>query len=255
LLISIVIPTYNEDSIHENLLRLVQQTVFDKYLQDTEIVLADYDPERKQKTRNGLDIFLAQLKKNYYNIKLVPVPKKGIGYARHIGITNSSGQIIVNIDADSFYYNRTGVESSIKPILSGEYVMTCCDNILNTSEITDPKLNKNENILIVKVGYAVSNTIQRDWPIVTLEPGFCFSRKAYEYSGGFADIKQSEGGLLSTRIVYNFGFNCKKHVPDTAVIVSARRAIASAKYGIIDTWFNYDNAFRLNKGSIDSFNL
>ena len=254
MLISVVIPTYNEENIDENLARLVQQTIFDKYLQDTEIILADFDPESKHKTKDSLDNFINMLKKNYYQIKLVKVPKKGIGYARDIGITNSIGQIIVNVDADSFFYNRQGIEHLIKPIISGEYVMTCCDNILNTSEI-DEKMHKNENIMIVKVGYAVSNTLQRDWPLVTLEPGMCFSRRAYEYSGGFSDIKQSEGGLLSTKIVYNFGFNCKKHVPDTAVIVSARRAIASAKYGIIDTWFNYDNAFRLNSGKVDSFNL
>lgn len=254
MLISVVIPTYNEEEIDENLKLLVQQTVFDKYLTDTEIILSDYDPNRTQKTREGLNKFLTSLQKNYYQIKLVPVNKKGIGYARNIGVNSSSGQIIVNVDADSFFYNRMGIEHLIKPILSGEYVMTCCDNILNTSEI-DASMQKNENIMIVKMGYAVSNTLQRDWPIVTLEPGMCFSRKAYNYAGGFNDIKQSEGGLLSTRIVYNFGFNCKKHVPDTAIVVSARRAIASAKYGIMDTWFNYDNAFRLNKGEVDSFNL
>ena len=57
-------------------------------------------------------------------------------------------------------------------------------------------------------------------------------------------LNKVEGGFISARIIYNFGFGAKRHIPDAAVVVSARRAIASSKYGLIDTWFNYDNAFR-----------
>jgi glycosyltransferase involved in cell wall biosynthesis len=250
LLTSIVIPTYNEDDIYTTLSRLAQQTIFQQQ-NATEIVLADYDPDHKNLTLNGYRKFIKDFQ---IPTTLVPVDRKGIGYARDRGIINSNGQIIVNFDADAYYSTLDGIQQSIEPILRGECVMTCCDNILNVSEIDD-NFKFHENILIVKMGYVVSNSLQREAPIVSLEPGMCFTRYAYDYVGGFSDIKQSEGGLLSTKIIYNFGLACKRHVPQTGVVVSARRAIASAKHGIVDCWFNYDNAFRLNKGSVDSFNL
>jgi len=240
-LISIIIPTFNEENLHRTLSELSKQTAFQKY--DTEVIIADFDPSGSMTTYNSLSKFrdfFPELTKTH---TWVPVDRKGIGYARHQGIVASSGTVIVNFDADAKFANVDGLEKLVEPILRNECVMTCCDNLMDGEQI-DPKYNNNETMLLVKAAYATTDMIQKDNPVVTLEPGMSFTRHAYDYVGGFNDIKQSEGFFLSLRIIYNFGLNCKKHVPNVTILVSPRRAVASTKFGILDTWFNYDNAFR-----------
>lgn len=224
------------------LARLVQQSVFQIYKDRVEIILADYDPEKNSKVTNDVFQFNADYLKNHPVI-VVKVDRKGIAYARHIGIQRSKGHTIVNFDADAYFAHTNCIEKCTKPILNGECVLTCCDNLLNTNEI-DNSTATDQNVMVVRGAYTVANKIQRDNMIVIYEPGMCFSRYAYDFCGGFNDVKQSEGGFISARIIYNFGFNAKRHIPDAAVVVSARRAIASARYGLLDTYVNYDNAFR-----------
>ena len=253
MLISIVIPTYNEENIYKTLRKLAEQTIFDLYKNQVEIVISDYDPEKTGLTTKGWEEFI----KDYPSIllKVHWVYRKGIAYARHEGIVASFGQIIVNFDADARFSTNDALEKLVQPIINNECVMTCCDNLLDADEL-EPQHHFNETIILVKAAYATTDMIQKDNQVVTLEPGMCFTRHVYDFVGGFNDIKQSEAFFLSLRIIYNFGFNCKKHVPDIAVLVSPRRAIASTKLGIIDTWFNYDNAFRLsNNKNLDSHKL
>lgn len=251
--VSIVIPTYNESDLYDTLVKLRKQTVFDKY--ETEIIIADYDPQHNEKTWRAWEKFYPKEREQEFTSIFVGVFRKGIAYARHEGIRNSSGKIIVNFDADAHYNRDDAIELCIDPIIRGEAVITCCDNLLNPNLI-DSKSHYNENVLLVKFAYTVSDQIQQTAPIVTLEPGMCFTRHAYDYVGGFQDVKQSEAHFLSAKIIYNFGLESKKHIKDVTVFVSPRRALASAKLGIINTWFNYDNAFRMNnKTGFDSFNL
>lgn len=241
MLISVVVPTYNEKDVYTMLARLSKQTVFTIYKDQIEVILADYDPDSTRMVFDTFELF----KENFPNfpVKYVKVDRKGIAYARHKGITSSLGHTIVNFDADAYYTHSNCLYNCTKPILNGECVLTCCDNLLNTFEI-DEKNRREENVLVVMMAYTVANKIQKDNMIIIYEPGMCFSRYAYDFTGGFNDVKQSEGGFISARIIYNFGFGAKRHIPDAAVVVSARRAIASASHGLIDTWFNYDNAFR-----------
>ena len=241
MLISIVIPTFNEKDIYTTLARLAQQSVFSLYQKQVEVIIADYDPE-KNMIVNGQHF---RFFKDFPDIKtyIIPVDRKGIAYARHKGILRSAGHTIVNFDADAYFAHPKCIENCTRPILNGECVLTCCDNLLNTNEMDIPSAT-DQNVMVVRGAYTVANKIQRDNMIVIYEPGMCFSRYAYDFTGGFNDVKQSEGGFISARIIYNFGFGAKRHIPDAAVVVSARRALASSKYGLIDTWFNYDNAFR-----------
>ena len=240
LLISIVIPTYNEKDVYTMLARLVQQSVFEIYKNQVEIIVADYDPERNDNVSKQVVKFNGD-----YDVPtfFVDVDRKGIAYARHMGIQRSKGYTIVNFDADAYFAHNKCIEKCTKPILNGECVLTCCDNLLNTHEI-DERTQKQESVIAARTAYNVANMIQKDNMIVIFEPGACFSRYSYDFVGGFNDIKQSEIAFLSPRIIYNFGFNAKRYIQDTAVVVSARRAVASARYGLVDTWFNYDNAFR-----------
>ena len=241
MLISIVIPTYNEKDVYTMLARLAQQSVFQIYKDQVEIIIADYDPENNNKVHDDVVKFASAFRDIV--IRWSRVDRKGIAYARHKGILASKGHTIVNFDADAYFSHSKCIENCTRPILNGECVLTCCDNFLNTNEI-DENTGKNNNIILTRIAYSVTNQIQRDNMIVIFEPGMCFSRYAYDFCGGFNDIKQSEIALLSPRIIYHFGFAAKRHIPDASVVVSARRATASAKYGLIDTWLNYDNAFR-----------
>ena len=240
-LISIVIPTFNEKDIYTTLARLVQQSVFEIYPKQVEIIVADYDPEFNNSVLNQCGKF----QKDYSDIpcSLISIDRKGIAYARHKGILRSAGHTIVNFDADAYFAHKKCIENITRPIINGDCVLTCCDNLLNTNELDIPSAT-DQNVMVVRGAYTVANKIQRDNLIVIYEPGMSFSRYAYDFTGGFNDVKQSEGGFISARIIYNFGFGAKRHIPDAAVVVSARRALASSRYGLIDTWFNYDNAFR-----------
>lgn len=241
LLISVVIPTYNEKDVYTVLARLAQQSVFDTYKGQVEIIIADYDPEKNQNV--GKEVLRFKLDNAFFPLRQFQVDRKGIAYARHVGITHSTAHTIVNFDADAYFAHTNCIELCTKPILNGECVLTCCDNLLNTNEI-DEQTSKQESVIAARAAYNVANMIQKDNLIVIFEPGACFSRYSYDFCGGFNDIKQSEIAFLSPRLIYHFGFNAKRHIPDAAVVVSARRAIASARYGLVDTWFNYDNAFR-----------
>lgn len=242
-LISIVIPTYEEQNIYTTLKRLIEQSVFTLYPKEVEIIIADYVPYGSKcfVTFNEYKRFVNDFP--HIDCKIVGVDRKGIAYARHVGIQNSSGKIIVNFDADCYYNSRYGIELSTNPLLepNSKYVITCCDNVLDSEDWKDKQLSK--EILLGITAYNTLNMIQRDALIVCLEPGMCFTRNAYDYSAGFNDIKQYEAIFLSPRIIYNFGLLSKKHIPDVSVIVSARRFLGMSKVGLLNA-LDYDNIFR-----------
>lgn len=237
MLVSIVIPTFEESKLHETLNELLKQTIFRKYPNNVEIVIADQDPDRNQITWNSYLKFTSIWPDNLVS-KFILVGKKGIANGRHVGIMNSSGQIIVNFDADSRFSTEDGIEKLVEPIMRGEVTITCCDNILDTIVTGDLETE------FILHGFALLNEIQRNHLIVCLEPGMTFTRYAYDFVGGFnTNIKQAEAMVLSPKIIYNFGLFCKRHIADTKVITSSRRINAIGNVGLL-TALNYDNSFR-----------
>jgi glycosyltransferase involved in cell wall biosynthesis len=254
LLISIVIPTYNEGDLYNTLSYLTVQTVFTKYKEgDVEIIIADCDPEDNKKT---LDSYIKFINKypNFNKItKFIDVDRKGIAYQRHMGILASKGNIIVNFDADAYFSSPKGIQYLINPILKNQgCVLTCCDNLLNIHEVKDPFILQHENMFITRNTLEILNNIQRIALIVCLEPGMTFTRQAYDYVNGFNDVKQGEAIFMTPRMIYSFGLNSKQHVSEVQIISSPRRAVAAAKLGILSTFGNYDSGFRLgNNNNID----
>lgn len=249
MLISIVIPTFEEENLHQTLEHLLNQTVFTKYPNQVEIIIADYDPENKNLCFDGFGkTVVKHTELRYLFVKIFKVQRKGIAYARHEGITWAKGNVIVNFDADARFSSSNAIEKLVEPILENKgVVLTCCDNVLDNNEFDDSK----EDLLARITGtgiYELLNNIQKDAPIVCLEPGMCFLKYAYEYSEGFNDVKQAEAILLSPRIIYNFGPYSKKYIPDASVIVSPRRISAMTKFGLLNA-INYDNAFRGKESS------
>ena len=79
---------------------------------------------------------------------------------------------------------------------------------------------------------------------ITLEPGMSFSKHAYVTVGGFPNTPQWEGAVLGTRILTQFGFRAKRHIPRIAAVVSPRRALASVADGLLTAYGNYQRAYR-----------
>lgn len=80
-----------------------------------------------------------------------------------------------------------------------------------------------------------------------MEPGMTFSRKAYDFVGGFkTDLPMYEGANLGFRLLIVYTPAYKQHIPDIAAIVSPRRAMASGGTieGILQAYGNYARAYR-----------
>lgn len=212
--ISIVIPTYKENAY---LGRTLDYLRSQKDIDRAEIILADFNPDN------------SNWYKSYSGIKYVKVDRKGIAYGRHKGIEASTGEVIVNFDADARYDNSEGLWSMTEPILNGQCVLTCCDNIFDLTDLGQKELEA------MRIPIAAANTLctmQRTAHLACLEPGSAMSRKAYYAVGGFNDVMQHELWHLSNRIILKYlPFNIM-HVPQTAVYVSARRAKKFMDLGI-----------------------
>ncbi len=211
--VSIVIPTYKENKyLGRTLTNLRHQTVID----DAEIILADYNPDN------------SPWYKDYKGVRYVPVDRKGIAYGRHRGIEVSTGEVIVNFDADARFDSIHGLDFMTQPILQNRCVLTTCDNIFDLAELAPTELDS------MRIPIATANmlcTMQRTG-MPCLEPGSAISRKAYNAVGGYNDVMQHELWLLGHRIILKYlPFNIM-HIPQTAVYVSARRAKKFVDLGI-----------------------
>lgn len=250
MLISIVIPTYNEPGLYETLAYLTAQTVFKTYKNEggVEIVISDFDPDNNKNTFNAYIKFINNYPDFTKLTKFINIERRGTAFNRHSGIMASTGKIIVNFDADAYFSTPKAIQYLIAPILKteGGCVLTCCDNLLNIHEVKDPNVLQHPNMALVTNALDILNNIQRTALIVCLEPGMCFTRQAYDYVNGFNDVKQWEAIFLSPRIIYSFGLGAKQHVDTVKVISSARRAVAASKIGLWKTFGNYDTGFRLS---------
>lgn len=251
LLISIVIPTFEEgkETLYKTLAYLTAQTVFHKENNknvEAEIVISDFDQKMSGISHKAYLEFIKDYPSFSKKVKFVNSDRKGIAYQRHFGIKNSSGDIIVNFDADAYFSKTDAIERLIAPIIdkTQNCVITCCDNILDSTEIHVKNLKYDENIIIVTNVMEILCRIQKYAQIVIFESGMTFTREAYNYVNGFHDVKQYEAMIISPRIIYCFGIFSKQHVDGILVISSARRAVASSKVGMLMAFGDYNNSFR-----------
>lgn len=231
--ISVVIPEYKEDkNIVKCLEDLSRQTLFD----ESEIVIASYDPDRNGKTQDAASTVAKSISKK---VKWVDVPKKGIGFARHLGVINSSGQYVVNMDAEAQFIENNAIEQMIWPIVHHFAVLTFCNNALDPNEFNP--------IPITQTLYNLRNLIgsisMMPFPF---EQGMTFSRYAYDQSPGFKDVLFNEGPTLATDMTMLFGYHMIQKVDTVTVISSNRRMVQLASKSPLDV-FNYNTAFRGNE--------
>ena len=238
--ISVVIPCLSEEErIQDTLYGLFRQSVF----KDTEIILVEYNPENSP--------YLRDLCHGMAHVRYMTVNRSGIAFARHVGIMSAFSNIICNFDADCEWINRECLANMTQPIIDKECILTVCDNVFDLREVPINELQMMD--MPTKVCNFLNN-LQRTTPLAILEPGSCIDKKAYEYVGGFDDVKQYELFHLGNRMAYHFNNistllfsrqptgQHKKCVNDAAVIVSSRRAIKWSQRGL--EVLSYDNAYR-----------
>ena len=239
--ISVVIPTYKEEKYIANTINsLKTQTAWDRI----QIVIADYDPEGKEETVKAINASCPEDVRK--RVKMVNVNKNGIGYARHVGISEATGEYIVNFDSDSFFSNPTDIYQMVDN-LSG----TVFNQI--TEEYTDIKavhcsvtINPTElyNVEAVKFNmlYNLRNSLLSMSRLpACYEQGLTFTRKTYWDAGGFKDVREFEGPLLCTAIVLLYSAFSLLFEPRVTVMTSARRGVGSDGF-LFDS--NYSHAYR-----------
>lgn len=232
--ISCVIPTYNEGNyLFDTLSRLTQQTTINQ----CEIILSDFDPQGTKSTYSVATKFLSAYPQMVGKVKIVDIPRKGIGFARQRGcdLSSQSAPIICNMDADCYYSTNDGMEQMVRPIVNGAAVMTACDNMVDDGMFAG---------IIANPGMGLYNAAQAIAPFLTrYEPGSCILKRALYEAGGFADTKQSELIPVVRYLAINNPLSIA-NVSSTIIVKSARRTKSIMDPNNLGKTGNYDYAFR-----------
>lgn len=107
-LVSIIIPTYNEERYIEKCLKSIENQSFDDY----EIIIVD--DGSKDKTR--------EIIKKYDKVRLIEGKHKGPGFSRNIGVNKAKGEIFVFVDAD-MEFEKDYLKNLLNPIISSKEVI------------------------------------------------------------------------------------------------------------------------------------
>lgn len=110
-LVSVVIPTYNEEKDISNCLESLQKQNYPKNKIDIIIV----DDGSTDKTINIVNQFS--------KVKLIKGEHKGPGISRNLGAEKARGEILIFVDAD-MTFDKDYVKELIKPILEGKEIAT-----------------------------------------------------------------------------------------------------------------------------------
>ncbi|MDP8012865.1 MAG: glycosyltransferase [Nanoarchaeota archaeon] len=106
-LISVVIPTYNEENYIKDLLESIKQQTYKNY----EIIVSDY---------HSTDETVKIAEK--YGAKVIEVDRAGVSAAKNEGAKNASGEIIAFIDAD-YILSQNVFDQVVKTFLRNENVV------------------------------------------------------------------------------------------------------------------------------------
>lgn len=206
MLISVVIPTYHEQGyLLDTLIKLNHQS-----FKDYEIILSDY-PDAENSTPVIVEQFKSIAPWMANKISIIEVQQTGIGRARNEGVKNSRGDIICDIDADSYYSDNDGLAKMVRPIISGEAVMTIPFNsYYDGNPVTDTSV-------------AVSNVVQYVKPFHLT--GSCILKNIVIKAGGFANENVTDELGRITGFIQRNGLPLKI-VNDVQLIKSARRVNA-----------------------------
>lgn len=128
--LSVIIPTYNEESVIKNcLVSLMQQT-----LRNFEIIIVD--DGSTDKTLKVLSEFKMQSASWRTRLKILKQNHLGPGNARNVGVNTSTGEVLVFVDAD-MEFDKDFLKKLIAPIEKGEAIGTFSkeEHLLNKENI------------------------------------------------------------------------------------------------------------------------
>lgn len=103
--LSVIIPTYDEESVLENCIESLGAQTHP----DFEVIVVD------DGSNDGTSDILENLEKTLPNFKFVKQAHKGPGAARNLGAKNAKGEILVFVDAD-MTFDKFFLESLVSPI-------------------------------------------------------------------------------------------------------------------------------------------
>ena len=105
--ISVIIPTYNEESVILNCLHSLEMQSFT----DFEVIVVD--DGSTDSTPEKINTF------KDFNIKFLKQSHKGAGAGRNLGSKQANGEILVFVDAD-MTFDRNFLKMLVKPIIAGK---------------------------------------------------------------------------------------------------------------------------------------
>ena len=134
-MISIIIPTYNEEDVILECLN----SLFKQSFKDFEIVVVD-----DGSTDNTWKV-LSEVEGTRNNIKLILGEHQGAGAARNLGVKSAKGELLVFVDSD-MTFDRNFLKMLVKPIISGQSKGTFSKDeiVSNWNNIWSRCWNKNE---------------------------------------------------------------------------------------------------------------
>ncbi len=103
--VSVIIPSYNEEKNIEECLK----TILDQSYSEIEVIVVD----------DGSSDKTPEIVKKY-PVKLLTQAHLGPAKARNFGVSNTTGEILVLLDAD-MSFSHEFVEDLVEPIISGQY--------------------------------------------------------------------------------------------------------------------------------------
>lgn len=107
--ISLIIPTYNEESVISDCLNSLSKQTF----KDFEIIVVD-----DGSTDNTLGL-LSKFKLQNLELKIIHGMHEGAGSARNLGVKEASGEILVFVDAD-MTFDKNFLKVLVRPIIAGK---------------------------------------------------------------------------------------------------------------------------------------
>jgi glycosyltransferase involved in cell wall biosynthesis len=195
-LLSIIIPTLNEEKNLPTLLETIAKQTF----RDFEVIIAD-SPASTDKTKG---IALAA--------GCRVVPGGSVSEGRNNGAAAATGSVFLFLDADVALPNQFFLEDTVNEFVARDLDLATCRVRAMDGDKYDKLLHGLYNVYTVALGKILPHI-----------PGFCFfiKRSVYEAVGGFdVDIKLAEDHELARRgsKIGTFGFLFTQCIP-----VSTRR--------------------------------
>lgn len=220
LLISVIIPAYNEEATIKKCLASIFNQDFPK--DNYEVIVVN---------NNSADKTAEIVKKNFPQARLIHEKKQGVVFARIKGVESARGKIITFTDADSIaknYWLKNIAKAFQDPKVTAVGAITKLDPETPISKLAEPIINKLNSAFKIMSGFDLS-----------------FRKEAYHKIGGFSPkINLAEDFYLSIKIKKTGKVVILK---DNAVVASSRRFTKKE-------FFPYAGKYLFNVTSIALFN-